>query len=67
MFFLLLKDNVAVWLKGLHLEAYERVFASAGYRNKDDLESLKPLKSDDLKKLGITKKGMYILLKSLFK
>ena len=51
------KDDVSVWLKCLHLEAYEALFASAGYRNKDDLESLKLLKSDDLKKLGITKKG----------
>ena len=39
------------------MEAYEALFTSAGYRNKDDLENLKGLKSDDFKKLGITKKG----------
>ena len=53
------KDDVLAWLKGLDLEPYKDLFASAGYRTKYDLESLKLLKSDDLKKLGITKKGTH--------
>ena len=45
------------WLESLEMQGYQELFATAGYKHKGDLESLKGLKADDLKKLGILKKG----------
>lgn len=45
------------WLEKLEMQGYEKLFVAAGYESKCDLESLKGLKADDLKKLGVLKKG----------
>ena len=45
------------WLNSLEMQGYEKLFVAAGYKSKGDLESLKGLKVDDLKKLGVLKKG----------
>lgn len=48
---------MGTWLESLEMQGYQELFAAAGYQTKGDLESLKGLKADDLKKLGILKKG----------
>ncbi|KAL5496346.1 hypothetical protein EMCRGX_G012610 [Ephydatia muelleri] len=49
--------DVGTWLESLEMQGYQELFAAAGYQTKGDLESLKGLKADDLKKLGILKKA----------
>ena len=51
------QDDVITWLESLEMQGYAQLFAAAGYQCKGDLESLKGLKADDLKKIGISKKG----------
>ena len=50
-------DDVTDWLQKLELQGYSRLFNACGYSSKEDLESVKGLTMDDLKKMGINKRA----------
>ena len=45
------------WLNRLELSQYTDLFKHNGYEDGDDIQNLKKLKVDDLKAMGITKRG----------
>lgn len=49
--------NVGIWLQCLELHAYRRLFESAGYKTRADLENLKGLTEEDLQRMGIHMRG----------
>ena len=55
---LLLQDSVEDWLCELEMEEYTELFHAEGYETKEDVENLKDLTSDELKAIGIRKRGM---------
>ena len=55
---LLLQDSVEDWLCELEMEEYTELFHAEGYETKEDVENLKDLTSDELKAIGIRKRGI---------
>ena len=55
---LLLQDSVEDWLHELEMEEYTELFHAEGYETKEDVENLKDLTSDELKAIGIRKRGI---------
>ena len=55
---LLLQDSVEDWLRELEMEEYTELFHAEGYETKEDVENLKDLTSDELKAIGIRKRGI---------
>ena len=55
---LLLQDSVEGWLHELEMEEYTELFHAEGYETKEDVENLKDLTSDELKAIGIRKRGI---------
>ena len=47
------------WLQNLEMEEYTEVFHSAGYETESDIENLKELDDEELKKMGIVKMGNF--------
>ena len=54
---LILQRNVSEWLRRLELQEYIDLFGKEGYSTEDDIENLKDLKSEDLQRMGIHKRG----------
>jgi hypothetical protein len=52
------------WLESLELGEYTSLFHSEGYREGEDMVSLKELDIAQLKKLGIIKKGANEILQA---
>lgn len=51
------QQSVEAWLVGLELEEYTQLFHAEGYKTEEDVENLKGLTSDELKAIGIHKRG----------
>ena len=62
---LLLQDSVEDWLCELEMEEYTELFHAEGYETKEDVENLKDLTSDELKAIGIRKRGIALNLVNL--
>lgn len=54
---ILLKANVEQWLERLEISEYTPLFHQQGYKTEEDIENLKDLKDEDLKAIGISKRG----------
>lgn len=55
---LIMQDSVEDWLHELEMEEYTELFHAEGYETKEDVENLKDLTSDELKAIGIRKRGI---------
>ena len=53
------------WLKTLGMEEYTKVFHRAGYKTGADVENLKEIDEQELKRMGIIKMGMNYYNRSL--
>ena len=53
------QQNVDEWLKTLKMDEYIDIFHSAGYKTGEDVENLKELNKNELKKIGIHKRGRF--------
>ena len=53
-----IQPTVTDWLKTLDMEEYTQVFHSAGFKTEADVENLKEIDEQELKRMGITKIGM---------
>lgn len=49
--------NVEAWLEELEMTEYIELFHGEGYRTSDDVENLKTLSEEDLRAMGISKRG----------
>ena len=56
--FFLIQEDVRAWLKRLQLYEYSELFEREGYSTDDDIENLKDLQENDLRTMGISKRGM---------
>ena len=54
---LLLQESVRDWLHELEMEEYTELFHAEGYETKEDIENLKDVTTDELKAIGIHKRG----------
>lgn len=61
------QQNVDEWLKTLKMDEYIDIFHSAGYKTGEDVENLKELNKNELKKIGIHKRGMFTCYYSYYK
>ena len=48
------------WLQSLELEEYAQVFQDEGFERMEDIPNLKQLDEQQLKKMGIIKRGIII-------
>jgi len=55
--FLSPQRSVEEWLGRLELEEYTELFHAEGYKTEEDVENLKDLTSDELRAIGIHKRG----------
>lgn len=53
-----IQPTVTEWLKTLDMEEYTQVFHSAGFKTEADVENLKEIDEQELKRMGIIKIGM---------
>ena len=53
-----MQPTVTDWLKTLGMEEYTEVFHRAGYKTGADVENLKEIDEQELKRMGIIKMGM---------
>jgi hypothetical protein len=53
-----LQPTVKDWLQTLEMEEYTEVFHRAGYKTEEDIENLKEIDDEELKRMGIVKMGM---------
>ena len=63
MYFYLMQKDVRAWLKRLQLYEYTELFEREGYSTAEDIENLKDLGENDLKAMGISKRGMHSCLR----
>ena len=56
-----MQKDVRAWLKRLQLYEYTELFEQEGYSTADDIENLKDLKENDLRAMGVSKRGMHSL------
>ena len=49
--------SVEEWLRRLELDEYTNLFHAEGYRTEEDVENLKDLTSEELKAIGVHKRG----------
>lgn len=54
-----MQKDVRAWLKRLQLHEYTELFEREGYSTADDIENLKDLKENDLRAMGVSKRGMH--------
>ena len=52
-----MQNNVGDWLDALEMSEYESMFKREGFSNSDDMEHLKCLNEEELKAMGIKKRG----------
>ena len=60
--FFLIQEDVRTWLKRLQLYEYSELFEQEGYSTGADIENLKDLQENDLKAMGISKRGMNFIV-----
>ena len=56
-----LQDSIAQFLEGVHLEEYLPQFNNEGYSTHEDIEHMIGMTRDDLRNMGITKRGVYTI------
>lgn len=52
-----MQRNVSEWLKYYELEQYSELFRHEGYKWQKDLANMKDVKADQLKAMGVKKRG----------
>ena len=52
-----MQRDVGEWLEVLEMEEYKELFKREGFDKEDDLENLKSLNEEELKAMGIVKRG----------
>lgn len=55
--YILWQENVPEWLESLNLKEYKELFELEGYFSGEDVENLKGLTKENLRDMGITKRG----------
>lgn len=55
------KVDVDEWLERLEIPEYAEIFHKEGYRTGEDIENLKDLKEQDLRAMGVSKRGALFL------
>ena len=51
------QENVREWLVSLELDEYTESFEAEGYSTKEDVKNLKDLTSEEMKAIGVHKRG----------
>ena len=60
-----LQFDVREWLRSLELEEYSYLLQQEGYESSADITGLKSLTENQLKAMGVTKRGVYMLCVSV--
>ena len=55
-----LQNSIDQFLEGVHLEQYLVLFNDEGYSKQEDIEHMIGMSRDDLRNMGITKRGVYL-------